>query len=124
MIKYKKQLNAPNLPEQLFADSHLRLTHEASGAVLEFNALDALQHWQSNPEETVDVADCIEIGKGYGRVMSRLTMPSRWNMNGKVLESCYCSARGVLFCTYLLDASPATRSPHPPLALQDIYNSI
>ncbi len=31
------------VPEQLFGDSYLRLTHEPSGFVVEFNALDALR---------------------------------------------------------------------------------
>ena len=35
--------HALSLPEQLFGDSHLRLTHEASGVTVEFSALDALR---------------------------------------------------------------------------------
>lgn len=35
--------HALSLPEQLFGDSHLQLTHEASGVTVEFSALDALR---------------------------------------------------------------------------------
>ena len=35
--------HALSLPEQLFGDSHLRLTHEASGVTVDFSALDALR---------------------------------------------------------------------------------
>jgi hypothetical protein len=42
--KLKAELrHALSVPEQLFGDSFLRLTHEPSGTVLEFTALDALR---------------------------------------------------------------------------------
>ncbi len=44
MDKLKAELqHALGVPEQLFGDSFLRLTHEPSGTVLEFTALDALR---------------------------------------------------------------------------------
>mmetsp|Transcript_181 Transcript_181/g.524 ORF Transcript_181/g.524 Transcript_181/m.524 type:complete len:311 (-) Transcript_181:171-1103(-) len=52
----KNNLAAPNLPEQLFGSSFLRLTHQASGLALEFNAADALQRWHEDNEPPVQVA--------------------------------------------------------------------
>jgi len=43
----KAQLGARALPEQLFAGSGLRLTHEPSGASLEFGALGSLRQWHA-----------------------------------------------------------------------------
>ena len=44
MDKLKAELrHALGVPEQLFGDSFLRLTHEPSGTVLEFTALEALR---------------------------------------------------------------------------------
>lgn len=39
---------ARNLPEQLFGDSFLCLTHEGSGIKLRFDALGALRQWHSD----------------------------------------------------------------------------
>ena len=47
MDDIKAQLGARALPEQLFADSGLRLTHEASGVSLEFSALSSLRQWHA-----------------------------------------------------------------------------
>lgn len=53
---YKAQLeNAKNVPEQLFGDSFLRLSHAASGVCLEFTALDALQAWRKDDRPPVRV---------------------------------------------------------------------
>jgi hypothetical protein len=40
----RERLGAAAMPEQLFGDSYLRLTH-ASGPAIEFNAADALAAW-------------------------------------------------------------------------------
>ena len=53
---YKTTLdNAKNLPEQLFGDSFLRLSHAASGLCLEFKALDALHAWRKDDRPPVRV---------------------------------------------------------------------
>ncbi|BDA47484.1 TIP41-like protein [Coccomyxa sp. Obi] len=53
---YKATLdNAKNLPEQLFGDSFLRLSHAASGVCLEFKALDALHAWRKDDRPPVRV---------------------------------------------------------------------
>ena len=43
----KAQLSARALPEQLFAGSGLRLTHEPSGVSLEFGAVSSLRQWHA-----------------------------------------------------------------------------
>ena len=55
MEELKNKLAAPNLPEQLFGGSLLRLTHCASGLTLEFSAADALRQWQEDDEPPVQV---------------------------------------------------------------------
>lgn len=53
---YKAHLDgAKNVPEQLFGDSFLRLSHEASGVCLEFTALDALHTWRKDDRPPVRV---------------------------------------------------------------------
>ena len=47
MDEMKAELGARALPEQLFLDSGLRLTHEASGASLELSALGSLRQWHA-----------------------------------------------------------------------------
>lgn len=47
MDEFKAELGARALPEQLFSGSGLRLTHEASGVALEFNALSSLRQWHA-----------------------------------------------------------------------------
>ncbi|KAK9836974.1 hypothetical protein WJX81_003867 [Elliptochloris bilobata] len=37
-----------SVPEQLFGNSYLRLTHEASGVTVDFSALDALRQWKAD----------------------------------------------------------------------------
>lgn len=46
--RYEQELELPSLPEMVFPDSRLKLTHQ-SGAALEFLALDALK--RVNPSE-------------------------------------------------------------------------
>ncbi|CAK0787812.1 hypothetical protein CVIRNUC_011034 [Coccomyxa viridis] len=50
---------AKNLPEQLFGNSFLRLSHVESGLMLSFTALGALQAWHADdrPPVRVDAAD-------------------------------------------------------------------
>ena len=50
---------AKNLPEQLFGNSFLRLSHVESGLLLSFTALGALQAWHADdrPPVRVDAAD-------------------------------------------------------------------
>ena len=50
---------ATNLPEQLFGNSLLRLSHARSGLKLSFTALGALQAWSADdrPPVRVDAAD-------------------------------------------------------------------
>ncbi|EIE23570.1 TIP41-domain-containing protein [Coccomyxa subellipsoidea C-169] len=53
---YKAELdNAKNVPEQLFGDSFLRLSHTDSGVCLEFTALDALHTWRKDDRPPVRV---------------------------------------------------------------------
>ena len=47
MEEIKAELSARALPEQLFLDNGLRLTHEASGVSLEFSALSSLRQWHA-----------------------------------------------------------------------------
>jgi TIP41-like family len=70
-----------SLPEQLFADSHLRLTHTKSGAVIDFNALDALRSWQSEPEPTVHVPGASEWLKSREqdvKATNAVTLHTEW----------------------------------------------
>ena len=59
MDALKEKLKAPNLPEQLFGDSLLRLSHEETGVSLSFSAQDALQAWVAEDRQPVrvDVAE-------------------------------------------------------------------
>ena len=59
MDALKEKLRAPNLPEQLFGDSILRLSHEETGVSLAFTAQDALQAWIAEDRQPVrvDVAE-------------------------------------------------------------------
>jgi len=50
----KDRLGAANMPEQLFGDSYLRLTH-SSGATLDFSAADALAAWHTDNLPPVQV---------------------------------------------------------------------
>ena len=45
-----------HLPEQLFGDSFLQLSHEATGLQLGFRAVDALRQWNAEPVPAVQVA--------------------------------------------------------------------
>ncbi len=56
MDAVKDKLRAPNLPEQLFGDSLLRLSHEETGVFLSFTAQDALQAWVAEDRQPVRVA--------------------------------------------------------------------
>jgi len=47
--------NAKNVPEQLFGESFLRLSHAASGVSLEFTALNALKAWRKDDRPPVRV---------------------------------------------------------------------
>ncbi len=58
----KAQLGARALPEQLFVGSGLRLTHEPSGASLEFGALGSLRQWHAAALPPVQV-----LGDAYSR---------------------------------------------------------
>lgn len=49
-----------SLPEQLFADSFLTLTHAASGVALKFRAADALQRWRDLDLPPVQVGHATE----------------------------------------------------------------
>lgn len=55
MESIKQKLKAPNLPEQLFGDSILRLSHEDTGVSLSFTAQDALQAWVAEDRQPVRV---------------------------------------------------------------------
>ena len=59
MERIRQKLHAPNLPEQLFGDSMLRLSHLESGMTLAFTAQDALKAWTADdrPPVRVDMAD-------------------------------------------------------------------
>lgn len=56
----KHNLAAPNMPEQLFGSSFLRVIHHRSGCVLEFNAADALRQWHKDDEPPVQVASATQ----------------------------------------------------------------
>ena len=45
-----------NLPEQLFGDSFLEVTHDQSGIRLRFDALSALQQWHADKQPALQVA--------------------------------------------------------------------
>lgn len=47
MDTIKAQIGARSLPEQLFVNSGLRLTHVASGTVFDFSALSSLRQWHA-----------------------------------------------------------------------------
>ncbi len=59
MDRIRHNLNAPSLPEQLFGDSLLRLSHLESGITLGFTAQDALKAWKADerPPVRVEMAD-------------------------------------------------------------------
>lgn len=50
----RDRLGTVAMPEQLFGDSYLRLTHE-SGAAIDFNAADALAAWKAEGLPPVQV---------------------------------------------------------------------
>lgn len=62
MEALKHQLGAANMPEQLFGDSYLRLTH-TSGAAIDFTAADALAAWHADdlPPVQVDFGNRLEV---------------------------------------------------------------
>ena len=56
MDDFKQQLgDVHNLPEQLFRDSFLRLTHVASGVSLQFDAQAVLREWGQAVQSPVQV---------------------------------------------------------------------
>lgn len=59
MEAIKQKSSAKKLPEQLFGDSLLCLSHEETGVSLSFTALDALQAWRADDRKPVrvEVAD-------------------------------------------------------------------
>ncbi|KAK9805140.1 hypothetical protein WJX72_001527 [[Myrmecia] bisecta] len=55
MDRCKSDLAAPSLPEQLFADSYLKLVHAATGTCLYFSAIDGLRAWIADTPPPVRV---------------------------------------------------------------------
>lgn len=69
----KTKLGAPNMPEQLFGNSYLRLTHHLSGCVLEFTAADALGQWHEDDEAPVQVASATQWQAARQESLSKVT---------------------------------------------------
>lgn len=69
----KSKLGAPSLPEQLFGNSYLRLTHHLSGCVLEFTAADALRQWHEDDEAPVQVASATQWQAARQESLSKVT---------------------------------------------------
>jgi hypothetical protein len=88
----RERLDAAAMPEQLFGDSYLRLTH-SSGTTLEFNAADALAAWKDEALPPVQVRSvCLDalmaIGMHAGSMLSDAVHGSRWDTpaNGRTNE--------------------------------------
>ena len=97
---------AKNLPEQLFGNSLLRLSHAESGLTLSFTALGALQAWQADdrPPVRVDVADA------WMRSRERDVQAS-----GAVsLDYDWCAAPSFLSCRYQSGVRPYQDGMHMP----------
>ena len=82
-----------SVPEQLFADSFLRLSHEATGIVLDFSALDAVKSWRELGLPPVQVGHAREWTKARQRdieVHAAITLDYDWYARRHDINICKC----------------------------------
>ena len=100
MDAVRERLKAPNLPEQLFGDSLLRLSHEDTGVSLSFSAQDALQAWVAEDRQPVRVDVAEEWMRSRERdvqLSGAVSMDYDWcslPLSSKLLESACMANRG------------------------------
>lgn len=80
--RLEKTLGTIHLPEMVFGDNSLELLHEATGAKIHFNALDALRSWRQESLPPVQIPAAAKWKfRTYGLSSSRT---KQWSCIGQL----------------------------------------
>ena len=121
--EYSKQLgNVLTLPEILFGDNVLTLTHEASGTVFSFKALDALLGWQAEklPPLKVSLAAQWQASRIYEiQTQQAVLLEYDWTYTtpyqGTMTSSSSTSSRPEPYLSFAMDLASAKAHSQSPI---------